>query len=104
MIGAIFGRWWRVTLLVSAVGWPILLAATGAMSVGPALLGVSGHAVLNTGAGVLFHQIILRGGRRLRRAMASRRKQLTLPPANSFIGNGCHVPAAGHIGRRSAGR
>jgi len=71
MIGAIFGRWWRVTLLVSAVGWPILLAATGAMSVGPALLGVSGLAVLNTGAGVLFHQIILRGGRRLRRAMAT---------------------------------
>ena len=74
MIGAIFGRWWRVTLLVSAVGWPILLAATGAMSVGPALLGVSGLAVLNAGAGVLIYQGILRGGRKLWRALAARRR------------------------------
>ncbi len=74
LIGAVFGRWWRVTLLVSAVGWPVLLVVTGAMSPGPALVGATGVAVLNTGAGVLLHQGILRGGRKLRRALASRRR------------------------------
>ncbi len=74
MIGAIFGRWWRVTLLVSAVGWPVLLVVTGAMSPGPALVGATGLAVLNTGAGVLLHQGIRRGGRKLRRALAARRR------------------------------
>lgn len=73
MIGAVFGRWWRVTLLVSAVGWPVLLVVTGAMSIGPALVGAAGLAVLNTGAGVLIHQGILRGSRKLRCAMALRR-------------------------------
>src|SRR6516162_2914009 len=65
LIGAVFGRWWRVTLAVSVVGWPMLLVTTGAMSVGPALAGAAGLAVVNTGAGVLIHQGILRGGRRL---------------------------------------
>jgi hypothetical protein len=73
LFGAIFGRWWRVTLLVSAIGWPVLLVVTGAMSAGPALAGAAGLAVLNTGAGVLLHQGIRRGGRKLRRALASRR-------------------------------
>src|SRR5215469_1705539 len=39
MAGAVFGRWWRVTLLVSAIAWPVLLIGTGAMSPGPALAG-----------------------------------------------------------------
>jgi hypothetical protein len=73
LIGAVFGRWWRVTLLVSAVGWPVLLVVTGAMGIGPALAGVAGLAVLNAGAGVLLYQGILRGGRKLRRAAAARR-------------------------------
>ena len=73
LFGAVFGRWWRVTLLVSAVGWPALLVVTGAMTPGPALAGATGLAVLNSGAGVLIHQGILRGGRKLRRALASRR-------------------------------
>jgi hypothetical protein len=73
MVGAIFGRWWRVTLLASAIGWPVLLVVTGAMSIGPALADAAGLAGLNTGAGVLLHQGILRGGRKLQRARASRR-------------------------------
>jgi hypothetical protein len=62
------GRWWRVTLLVSAVGWPVLTVVTGAMGIGPALAGVAGLAVLNAGAGVLLHQGIRRSGRKLRHA------------------------------------
>jgi hypothetical protein len=55
MVGAVFGRWWRVTLLVSAVGWPVLLVVTGATSPGPALVGAVGLALLNAGAGALLH-------------------------------------------------
>src|SRR5258708_36078781 len=65
MFGAVFGRWWRVTLLASALGWPLLLVVTGAMSIEPALLGASALAVLNTGAGVLIHRGILHAGRTL---------------------------------------
>src|SRR5258708_8593205 len=68
MFGAVFGRWWRVTLLASALGWPLLLVVTGAMSIEPALLGASALAVLNTGAGVLIHRGILHAGRTLWRA------------------------------------
>ncbi len=74
LFGAVLGRWWRVALLASAVGWPVLLVVTGAMSVRPALAGAAGLAVLNTGAGVLIYQGILRGGRKLRRARASRKR------------------------------
>ncbi len=59
LFGVVFGRWWRVTLVVSALGGPILLVATGVMSVEPGLVGASGLAVLNTGVGVLIHQGIL---------------------------------------------
>src|SRR5258707_15767601 len=68
MFGAVFGRWWRVTLLASALGWPLLLVVTGAMSIEPALLGASALAVLNTGAGGLIHRGILHAGRTLWRA------------------------------------
>jgi hypothetical protein len=74
LIGAVFGRWWRVTLAVSVVRWPMLLVATGAMSAGPALAGTAGLAALNAGAGVLIHQGILRDGRKLWRAIAARRR------------------------------
>jgi len=71
MFGAVFGRWWRVTLLASALGWPLLLVVTGAMSIEPALLGASALAVINTGAGVLIHRGILHAGRALWRAAGS---------------------------------
>jgi len=73
MAGAVFGRWWRVTLLVSAIAWPVLLIGTGAMSPGPALAGAAGFAVLNTGASALLHQGIRHDGRKVRRALVARR-------------------------------
>lgn len=82
----VFGRWWRVTLVVSALGWPILLVATGVMSVEPGLVGASGLAVLNTGVGVLIHQGILWTGRRLRgpwpraRAFDAAGRRTLVPP------------------------
>src|SRR5260370_37747603 len=80
MFGAVFGRWWRVTLLASALGWPLLLVVTAAMSIEPALLGASALAVLNTGAGVLIHRGILHAGRTLWRGAR--------PPASGSAGGG----------------
>jgi hypothetical protein len=72
LFGLVFGRWWRLSLIAAALGWPLLLVATDVMSVEPALLGASGLAVANTGAGVLIHQGILRLSRNLWRSESSR--------------------------------
>lgn len=72
LLGLVLGRWWRVALVTSALGWPILLVATDAMNFEPGLLASTGLAVLNTGAGVLIHQGVLWTYRQVRRALASR--------------------------------
>ncbi|GGO18510.1 hypothetical protein [Micromonospora parathelypteridis] len=66
LFGLVFGRWWRLSLIAAALGWPVLLAADDVMSVGPGLLGASGLAIANAGVGVLIHQGILRMMRVLR--------------------------------------
>ncbi|MDG4837070.1 hypothetical protein O7631_11150 [Micromonospora sp. WMMD967] len=63
LFGLLFGRWWRPSLIAAALGWPILLVADGSMGVGPALLGASALAVVNTAVGVLVHQGIRRAVR-----------------------------------------
>ncbi|MBF5031978.1 MULTISPECIES: hypothetical protein [unclassified Micromonospora] len=55
LFGLLLGRWWRSSLVTAALGWPVLLVATGVMDVGAGLLGAAGLAVANTGAGVLLH-------------------------------------------------
>ncbi|KXK61541.1 hypothetical protein AWW66_13220 [Micromonospora rosaria] len=60
LFGLLLGRWWRTSLIVAAVGWPLLLVAGDGTTVGPALIGASGLAVANTAVGVLVHQGILR--------------------------------------------
>jgi hypothetical protein len=39
LFGLIFGRWWRLSLIAAAIGWPLLLVATGVMRLSPGLLG-----------------------------------------------------------------
>ncbi|MEW2590442.1 hypothetical protein AB0893_08510 [Micromonospora aurantiaca] len=56
LFGLLLGRWWRSSLVAAALGWPVLLVASGVMDVGAGLLGAAGLAVANTGAGVLLHQ------------------------------------------------
>lgn len=65
--GLVFGRWPRVTLVAAAVGWPVLLVATGVMGLELQLAEAAGLAVLNAGAGVLLHQGIRWAVGRLRR-------------------------------------
>ena len=72
VFGLVFGRWWRLTPTAAALGWPVVLVATGVMDVEPGLLGAAGLAVANTGVGVLIHQGVLRLIRRLRRLGSSR--------------------------------
>jgi len=71
LLGVVLGRWWPVPLVISAVGWPLLLLVTDVMTVEPGLVGASGLAVLNTAVGVLVHQAVLRAVRRWRRATNS---------------------------------
>ncbi|PZG11978.1 hypothetical protein C1I95_26845 [Micromonospora craterilacus] len=56
LFGLVFGRWWRSTLVVAALGWPVLLVVTDALDVEPRLLTAAVLAVGNAGAGVLIHQ------------------------------------------------
>ena len=66
LFGLVFGRWWRISLLAAAVGWPFLLVVSDVISVEVGLLGAAGLAVINTGIGVLVHQGVLRTLRLLR--------------------------------------
>lgn len=73
LLGLVFGRWWRLSLVTAAVGWPVLLVVDDTMDVEVGLLGAAGLAVINAGIGVLFHQAVLRTLRLLRPRHASGR-------------------------------
>jgi len=73
LFGLVFGRWWRLSLIAAALGWPVLLVVSHVMSVELGLLGAAGLAVINTGIGVLVHQGSLRAVRVLRHRRASPR-------------------------------
>ncbi len=67
MVGLVLGRWWRVALLVAAVGWPMLLGLTGLLETPTAALVSAVLAVANAGVGVLVHQGVLHAYRYLAR-------------------------------------
>jgi hypothetical protein len=58
LAGLIFGRWWKATLIGAAIGWPLLLIATGvdidiATTPVAAALGAA-----NAALGVLVHRLL----------------------------------------------
>jgi hypothetical protein len=57
--GLILGRWWRATLIGSAVVWPGILVVGGIVDTGPGLLGAALLAVANASLGVAVHQGVL---------------------------------------------
>ena len=65
VFGLVFGRWWRLSLVTAAMGWPVLLVATDVMDFEVGLIGAAGLAVINAGVGVLVHQSVLRALKRL---------------------------------------
>jgi hypothetical protein len=66
LFGLVFGRWWRATLIAGAIGWPVLLLATGVVHPWTGLVGAAGLAIINTGVGVGIHQGVRRVVRRAR--------------------------------------
>jgi hypothetical protein len=66
LFGLVFGRWWRLSLVVAAVGWPAMLVAGSVMELEVGLVGAAGLAVLNTGVGVLVHHAVRRAFRTMR--------------------------------------
>lgn len=70
LFGAIFGRWWLVTPVAAAMGWPLLLVATDVVGVGERLIGAAALATANAGVGVLVHQVLLHLYRHLRRSVS----------------------------------
>lgn len=70
-LGLVFGRWWLLSLVVAALGWPLALLVGGVMTLEFGLLGAAGLAVVNAGVGVMIHQFVLQSIRRIRRDCAS---------------------------------
>lgn len=64
--GLVFGRWWKTTLAVAAIGWPVWLVAGEVMGLQAGLLGAAALAVINTAVGVAVHQAVRRLVGRLR--------------------------------------
>jgi hypothetical protein len=56
LLGLVLGRWWRTTLLVAVLGWPLLLLVDGTIDPGWTIAGAAGLAAVNTGIGILVHQ------------------------------------------------
>jgi len=71
LFGAIFGRWWLLTLVAAALGWPLLLVVTDVVGVNASLVGAAALAAANAGLGVLIHQGLLHGYLRLRRPVSN---------------------------------
>jgi hypothetical protein len=58
LLGLVFGHWWKTALAVAAVGWPLLLIATG-VDIDPATLpAAAALAVANAAIGILVHQAL----------------------------------------------
>lgn len=71
LFGLAFGRWWRVTLMAAALGWPLLLVLTDVARMDFTLIGAAALAVVNAGVGVLVHRATFLAYRRFRRPASS---------------------------------
>ena len=58
LIGLLFGHWWKITIPVAVLGWPILLIATGVDSGFQFVMGAGSFAAANVAVGVLVYQAI----------------------------------------------
>lgn len=76
VFGLVAGRWWRASLVVAAVAWPVMLATGGdlPLSLSTLLVG-AGLAVVNAAVGVAIHQLILWSVRRARPLQESRTRE-----------------------------
>jgi len=80
VFGLLAGRWWKTSLVLGAVGWAAVVFFTGTITASQipvaALFGL-----VNTGAGVAFHQGVLWLVRRRRGSRASIGERVPPPVA-----------------------
>jgi len=55
LLGVVLGRWWRWTPPTAAVGWPLVLVASGVTTSPGELFAGAALAVANTGLGALVY-------------------------------------------------
>lgn len=60
LAGLVTGRWWRITIPVAAIGWPVVLAATGVTTDAADLAAGAALAAANTTVGVLVYLAVAR--------------------------------------------
>jgi hypothetical protein len=72
LLGVIFGRWWRITLVGAALAWPLLRVVTDVVGINASLVGAAALAVVNAGVGVLVHQGVVFAYRHLRLPTSAR--------------------------------
>ncbi|WP_041841132.1 hypothetical protein [Actinoplanes friuliensis] len=77
VLGLVLGRWWRTTLVVATVGWPLLLLADGISGDYRFYAGSAALGLANTAIGVIVHQAILWCVRHLRHSDHGRSVDLT---------------------------
>lgn len=68
LFGAITGRWWRASIALGAVLWPLLLLLDGVTRDPAALATGALLGAVNIAVGVGLHQGVLRGSRAIRHA------------------------------------
>lgn len=71
LLGLIFGRWWRPTIIAAAIAWPAFLLANGTIGFGASIMSAAALAVINTAVGAALHQALLHLTRLIRRRAAS---------------------------------
>jgi hypothetical protein len=58
LFGLLFGRWWKVALVVGTSAWPVLLWAQGVIAAPPEIVGAAALGLVNTAVGVMAHQLV----------------------------------------------
>ena len=71
LVGLVLGRWWRIVIPAAAVGWALLLIATGVDSGLEFAAGAAALGAANVAVGVLVYQAVHLALRALRRHQAA---------------------------------
>ncbi len=74
LLGFVLGRWRWLSLVIAAVGWPVILLVTNALHVDYGLIEAAALATANAALGVLIYQGCARVLRALRLVRIARRR------------------------------
>jgi hypothetical protein len=71
LVGLLLGRWWRFVIPAAALGWAVLLVATGVDSGLSFAVAATALGAINTVVGVLAYQALAFAVRSLRARVAA---------------------------------